>query len=86
MKRKNDNNVAEQAGKILHHLSGASENKYYFLLKESPAIIFITKVRFLWFYHWFHWGFKGVLTVIKGGLCGVLLWFDHGMFAVSRLV
>ncbi|PNX49665.1 MAG: hypothetical protein BV457_01015 [Thermoplasmata archaeon M9B1D] len=60
MKRKNDKNAAKQAGKILHRLSGARDNKHYCMLQEPPVIIFIsTNVLFLWFYRWFRYGFRG---------------------------
>jgi hypothetical protein len=39
MKIKKDWNAAKQAGKVLHHLSGARDNKQYCMLQESPAII-----------------------------------------------
>ena len=83
MKRKKDKNAAKQAGKILHHLSGASDNKQYCMLQKSPAIIFITTmVLFMWFYRWFHCGLMGVLTVFNDELKGVLSVFEYCMLAV----
>jgi hypothetical protein len=87
MERKNDRNAGKQAGKILHHLSGVSDLEQYFMLQESPAIIFITaQALFLWFYRWFHLGLMGVSTVFKDGLKCVLSVVDYCMLAVPEVV